>query len=70
MLDDNRPRLELNPDRSLGVDGELIPRKSRQDLGLPDCRIADEHHLEDIVDLAAASRHRDLERVTGDHDEL
>lgn len=50
VVDDEGPRLELDPDCGLGVEGELVPREPRQDLRLPHRRVPDEHHLEHVVD--------------------
>ena len=58
VLDDECPGLELDPDSGLGVEAELVARKAGQDLGLPNRRVSDEHHLEHVVDLLTDSRHR------------
>ena len=58
VVDDKRPGLELDPDGGLGVEAELVAGEARQDLRLADSGVADEHHLEDVVNLIPAPRHR------------
>uniref|UniRef100_J3N277 Uncharacterized protein n=1 Tax=Oryza brachyantha TaxID=4533 RepID=J3N277_ORYBR len=51
VVDDEGAGLELDADGGLGVDAELVAGEAREDLGLADGRVADEHHLEDVVHL-------------------
>ena len=63
VLDDERSRLELDPDGGLGVEAELVAGEAREQLRLAHRGVADEHHLEDVVDplpqlpVAPAPRH-------------
>jgi hypothetical protein len=40
---------ELDADGGLGVEAELVAREAREQVGLADARVADEHHLEEVV---------------------
>ncbi|BAT07231.1 Os09g0281750, partial [Oryza sativa Japonica Group] len=44
-------RLELDADGGLGVEVELVAGEPRQQLRLPHRGVADQHHLEHVVDL-------------------
>jgi hypothetical protein len=65
-VDLQRARLELDPDGCLRVEAELVAREASEQLRLADGGVADEHHLEDVVDplphlpVAPAPRHRYL----------
>jgi hypothetical protein len=58
VVDHEGARLELDPDGGLGVEAELVAREPRQDLRLAHRRVADQHHLEYVVHLLPARRHR------------
>lgn len=51
LVDGEGARLELDPDGGLGVEVELVAGEAREQLRLADRGVADEHHLEDVVDL-------------------
>ena len=57
VIDDEGAGLELDPDGGLGVEAELVAGEAGQDLRLADRRVADEHHLEDVVHLLPGPRH-------------
>jgi hypothetical protein len=40
---------ELDADGGPGVEAELVAREAREQVGLADARVADEHHLEEVV---------------------
>jgi len=39
---------ELDADGGLGVEGEVVAREAREDIGLADAAVPDEHHLEQV----------------------
>ena len=63
LVDVEGARLELDPDGGLGVEVELVAGEAREQLRLAHRGVADEHHLEDVVDplpqlpVAPAPRH-------------
>jgi hypothetical protein len=40
---------ELDADGGLGLEAELVAREAREQVGLADAGVADEHHLEEVV---------------------
>ena len=48
-VDLHRLSLELDADRGLGVGVELVPREPRQQVRLPNRRVADQHDLEQVL---------------------
>lgn len=48
-LDLKSPGGEFDPDRGLGLEAELVPGESRQDVGFSDPRVADQHDLEQVI---------------------
>ena len=40
---------ELDADRRLGLEGELVARETGKDVGLPNARVSNQDHLEQIV---------------------
>lgn len=50
VIHDNRLGLKLNSDRGLGLEIELIPGISWQELGLSDAGVSDHDDLEHVVD--------------------
>jgi hypothetical protein len=57
VVDDEGAGLELDPDGGLGVEAELVAGEAGQDLRLAHRRVADQHHLEDVVHLLPGPRH-------------
>jgi hypothetical protein len=53
---------ELDADSGLGLEAELVAGESGEEVGLADARVADEHHLEEVVVLllGAPTRHSSL----------
>jgi hypothetical protein len=39
---------ELDADGGFGVEGEVVAREAREDVGLADAAVPDEHHLEKV----------------------
>lgn len=46
---------ELYADGGLGLKRELVAREARQQVGLADARVTNQHHLEQVVIAAGAS---------------
>ena len=57
VVDDEGAGLELDADGGLGAEAELIAGEAGEDLRLAHRRVADQHHLEDVVHLVSGPRH-------------
>jgi hypothetical protein len=56
---------ELDADGGLGLEAELVARESREDVGLADAGVADEHDLEEVVVLVVHTmRHFLIDRAS------
>lgn len=51
VVDDERLGLELNPNRGPGIQAEVVPGETRQELRFPDCRVSNQYDLEHVIDL-------------------
>lgn len=51
LVNVKRLGLKFNSNCGLGIQTELIPSKTRKELGFADCRIPDQDNLENIINL-------------------
>jgi hypothetical protein len=59
VLDVDAAGGELDADGGLGLEAELVAREAREQVGLADAGVADEHHLEEVVVVVVRPvRHR------------
>lgn len=53
MLNNESSRLKFDTNRGFGIQAKLIPSKTGEYLRFTDGGVADQHHLEHVVDLLA-----------------
>ena len=55
IIDCYTPSRELHSDGGFGLQAELVPSKSRQQVGLTHTRVPNEYHLEEVIVVIVCS---------------
>jgi hypothetical protein len=55
IIDPNASGGELNPNGGLGFEAELVPGEPGQQVGFANPRVADQHHLEQVIVIVVCS---------------